>query len=47
MACLHRRQPVEDDWEPYMEAALQREMVSDLGEENIEESGNTESLPTY
>jgi len=28
--CLrHRRQPVEDDWELYEEAALQREMKSD------------------
>ena len=47
MACLHRRQPVEDDWELYEEAALQREMESDAEEEDSEGSESTESLPTY
>ena len=47
-ACLrHRRQPVEDDWELYEEAALQREMESDAEEEDSDGSGSIESLPTY
>ena len=47
-ACLrHRRQPVEDEWELYEEAALQREMESDTEEKDNEGSGSIESLPTY
>ena len=47
-ACLcHRRQSVEDDWELYEEAALQREMESDTEAEDSEESGSNESLSTY
>ena len=47
MACLHKRQPAEDDWELYEEAALQREIVSDTEEEESNGFGSTESLPTY
>ena len=48
MACLHRGQPAEDDWELYEEeAALQREMETDSEGEESEESGSIESLQTY
>ena len=47
MGYLHRRQIVEDDWELYVQAALQREMVSDAEEQENEGSGSIESLPTY
>ena len=47
LTCLHGRQPAEDDWELYEEAALQREIVSDPEEEDSDEFGSTESLPTY
>ena len=47
MSCLRRGQPAEDDWEPYEQAALQREMESDSEGEESEESGSIESLPTY
>ena len=47
MACLPRKQTVEDDWELYEEAALQREMESDVDEEGSEGSGSIESLPIY
>ena len=47
MACFHRRQPVEDDWELYEEAAIQREMESDAETIDSEGSGSIESLPTY
>jgi len=47
MACLHKRQPAEDDWELYEEAALQREMEPDTEEEDSDGSGSNESLPTY
>jgi len=47
MACLHKRQPAEDDWELYEEAALQREMEPDIEEEDSDGSGSIESLPTY
>ena len=47
MACLHKRQPAEDDWELYEEAALQREMESDTEEEYSNGSTSIESLPTY
>ena len=39
MSCLRRGQPAEDDWEPYEQAALQREMESDSEGEESEESG--------
>ena len=44
MECLHRSQPVEDDWEVYEQATLQREMECDAEEQD---SGSIESLPTY
>ena len=47
MACLRRGQPIEDDWELYEQAALQREMESESEGEESEESGSIESLPTY
>ena len=47
MACLHWGQPTEDDWEPYEQAALQREMGSDSEGEESEESGSIESVRTY
>ena len=47
MRCLHRRQPVEDDWELYEEAALQRERESGAEDLDSESSGSIESLPTY
>ena len=46
MACLHRGQPAEDDWELYEQAALQREMESDSEVEESEESGSIESACT-
>ena len=36
-----------DDWELYQQAALLREMESDTEEEDSENSGSTETLPTY
>ena len=47
MACLHWRQPAEDDWEPYEQAALQREMESDSEGEESEETGSIVSVQTY
>ena len=47
MACLHWGQPAEDDWEPYEQAALLREMRSDSEGEESEESGSVESVRTY
>jgi len=48
MACFHRGQPAEDDWELYEEAALQREMDFDTEfEEESNVSESIESLPTY
>ena len=47
MSCLRRGQPADDDWEPYEQAALQREMESDSEREETQESGSMESLPTY
>ena len=47
MSCLHWRQPAEDDWEPYEQAALQREMESDSEGEESEETGSIESVRTY
>ena len=45
--CLHKRQSVEDDWELYEQAALQREMESDTEEKDSVGSGSVESFPTY
>ena len=49
MSCLHERQPAEDDWELYEQAALLREMESETEEEfeDSDGSGSIESLPTY
>ena len=47
MECLHKKQIVEDDWELYEQAALEREMESDAEEQESEGSGSIESLPTY
>ena len=47
MKCVRMRRPVDDDWELYEQAALQREMESDTEEQDSESSGSTESLPTY
>ena len=47
MGCLRKNQPVEDDWELYEQAALEREMEPDAEEQDSEESGSIESLPTY
>ena len=48
MSCFRRGQPTDDDWEPYEQAALQREMESsDSEREETQESGSMESLPTY
>ena len=47
MGCLRKRQPVEDDWELYEQAALQRGIESDTEEQDSESSGSIESLPTY
>ena len=47
MACLCKNQHVEDDWELYEEAALLREMESDSEEQDSDDSGSNESLPTY
>ena len=47
MEYVRMRRPVDDDWELYEQAALQREMESDSEEQNSESSGSTESLPTY
>ena len=47
MKCVRMRRPVDDDWELYEQAALQREMESDTEEQDSDSSGSTESLPTY
>ena len=47
MKCVRMRQCVDDDWEMYEQAALQREMESDTEEQESGSSGSTESLPTY
>ena len=47
MEFLHKKQIVEDDWELYEQAALEREMESDAEEQESEGSGSIESLPTY
>ena len=45
--CLRKEQPVEDDWELYEQAAVQREMESDIEEQDSSDSDSIESLPTY
>ena len=47
LKCVRMRRRVDDDWELYEQAALQREMESDTEEQDNESSGSTESLPTY
>ena len=47
MRCFHKGQPIEDDWELYEQAAIQREMESDEVEQDSEDSGSIESLLTY
>ena len=47
MKCVRMRRCVDDDWELYEQAALQREMESDTEEQDNESSGSTESLPTF
>ena len=46
MECLRKKQ-VEDDWELYEQAALEREMESDTEGQESEDSGSIETLPTY
>ena len=41
------RHPVDNDWELYEQAALLREMESDMEEQDSRSFGSTESLPTY
>ena len=46
-ACLHRRE-IDDDWEPYEQAALLRENELDSEEDRQSDgSGSNVSLPTY
>ena len=47
MEFLRKKQIVEDNWELYEQAALEREMESDAEEQESEGSGSIESLPTY
>ena len=47
MKCMRMRQPADDDWELYEQAALLREMKSETEEQDSESSGSLESLPTY
>jgi len=47
MTCLHKRQPLEEDWEAYEQAVHVREIESDAEEVDSEGSGSMESLPTY
>ena len=47
MGCLHKNHPVEDDWELYEQAALERKMECDAEEQESEGSGSIESLSTY
>ena len=47
MVCLHKRKPVEDDWELYEEAALLRERESNTEEEDSEVSGSIETISSY
>ena len=47
MKYVRMRRPVDDDWEQYEKAAVQREMESDTEKQDSESSGSTESLPPY
>ena len=47
MECFCKKQIVEDDWELYEQAALEREMESDAEEQESDGSGSIENLPTY
>ena len=47
MTCLHKRQPLEEDWEAYEQVVRLREIESDAEEADSEGSGSMESLPTY
>ena len=47
MGCIHKKQQVEDDWELYEQAAIQREMEADAEEQDSDGSESIESLPTY
>ena len=47
MGCLCKKQVVEDDWELYEEVALLRDRESDKEEQNSQDSGSIESLPSY
>ena len=47
MECLRKEQPVEDDWELYEQAAVQREMEPDMEEQDSNDSESIASLPTY
>ena len=44
---MRMRRPVDDDWEQYEKAAVQREMESDTEKQDSESSGSTESIPPY
>ena len=44
---FHRKQSPEDDWELYEQAAIQRQMEFDTEEQDSDDSGSIESLPTY
>ena len=48
-AVLRKRRGLEDDWEPYEQAALLREAESDSDseEQEIERPQSMESFPTY
>ena len=47
--CRERREGAEDDWEPYMQASLEREQEPLIDDEDREShsSGSIESLTTY
>jgi len=47
MECLRKEQPVDDDWELYEQAAVQREMESVAENQDSSDSESIESLPTY
>jgi len=47
ITCLHKGQPIEEDWEVYEQAAVLRETESDTEERDSEDAGSIESLPTY
>ena len=47
MECFYKKQTDEDDWELYEQAAIQRALESDTVEQDSDDSGSIESLPTY